>query len=165
MSSEQKQIREFFDRFTKHTMYSNGCWIGVWMCTGITVLMCFLPAQIMLENLKENVSLLFILVICGPMAGSFRIMPYQAYGTAPNNRRVAEVIKYHPINRTEKKKMEVFYLIRFMTKAAVVCMIAQIPVTFYEYGELSWINFVYIFMVAFAYPVIVNALSVYFEKN
>lgn len=164
MKVEQPKVRKFFQKFTSNTINNTLSWLGAGLSTGVLVLMSFLPVQLIIEDLQGNMSLLLLIVVCGPLAGSLRIMPYQSYGTSPNNRKVSDILKYHPIDRTEIKKMEVYYLARFMAKVAVVCMLVQIPVTFYEYGGLSWANFAYIFVAIFFYPVGINVLSICFEK-
>ena len=164
MNPKQKQTREFFDRLIKNETYTTGCWILLGVCTSILVLLYFLPAQEMLVDIKESVSLLLLMVICGPSAAYFRILPYHAYGNQPNHHLMSELIKYHPVDRVEKKKMELFYTIRYMAKVAGVCMFMQIFVSLFAYGKISWINIVYVLVGAFVYPVLLNALSIYFEK-
>ncbi|MBR2044818.1 MAG: hypothetical protein IJ958_01620, partial [Agathobacter sp.] len=109
MDHEQKEIREFFDKLTKNETYTTGCWILVGMMSVILEMLFFLPAQELLVDVDESFPLIILMVLCGPVAAYFRIMPYQAYGTQPNHRMIAEIIKYHPVNRAQKKKMELFY--------------------------------------------------------
>ena len=164
MNSEQNQTREFFDKLIKSEMYTTGCWVMVGMMTVFLVMMFFLPVQELLVDVNESFPLLFLMVLCGPVAACFRIMPYQAYGTQPNHRMVAEIIKYHPINRAEKKKMELFYTVRYMAKVTLVGMIVQITMALLVYKSISWMNIAYVFVVAFVYPVLLNIFSIYFEK-
>ena len=164
MNYEQKQTREFFDRLIKNETYTIGCWISLGVCTGILVMLYFLPAQEMLLDVKESVSLLLLMAVCGPAAAYFRILPYQAYGTQPNHQLMSELIKYHPVNRAEKKKMELFYSVRYMAKVTGICMLMQLSVTIFVYGKVSWINVVYVFVGAFVYPMLLNMFSIYFEK-
>ena len=164
MSPEQKKTREFFDKLTRNETYTTGCWILVGVCTCILVFMFFLPAQEMLADIKESVSLLLLMVMCGPLAAYLRILPYHAYGTQPNHQSMAGLIKYHPVNRAEKKKMELFYTIRYMSKVMAICMFMQICISLFVYGKFTWVNIVYVFIGAFVYPVILNLLSIYSEK-
>lgn len=164
MNSEQKQTRIFFDKLIKNETYTTGCWVLVGMLTSILVMMFFLPAQEMLVDIEESMYLIVLMIMCGPLATYFRIMPYQAYGMQPNHRMMAEIIKYHPINRTEKKKMELFYTVRYMAKVTSVCMVVQVLISLFVYGEVSWMNVAYVLVGAFVYPVLLNVLSIYFEK-
>lgn len=164
MSPEQKKTREFFDKLTKNETYTTGCWILVGVCTSIFVLMYFLPVQEMLADIRESVSLLLLMAMCGPLAAYLRILPYQAYGNQPNHKMMSEIIKYHPVNRAEKKKMEMFYTIRYMAKVMAICMLIQLSVSLFAYGKVSWINVVYVFVGAFVYPMLLNMFSIYFEK-
>lgn len=164
MSPEQRKTRVFFDKLTRNEIYTTGCWVLVGVCTSILVLLFFLPAQEMLADIKESVSLLLLMAMCGPTASYFRIMPYQAYGNQPNHRMMSELIKYHPVNRAEKKKMELFYSVRYMAKVTGICMLMQLSVTIFVYGKVSWINVVYVLVGAFVYPMLLNMFSIYFEK-
>jgi len=164
MNSEQKLTREFFDKLIKKESYTTGCWLLVGVMTMIQVLLFILPVQEMLNDLDESFPLIFLMILCGPMAAYFRILPYQAYGMQPNHRNMADIIKYYPINRAEKKKMEIFYTIRYMAKVTLVSMIVQLVISFFAYGEVSWMNIAYVIVVAFVYPVILNMLSIYFER-
>lgn len=164
MNHEQKETRLFFDKLTRNETYTTGCWVLVGVCTGILVLLFFLPAQEMLVDIKESGLLLLLMAMCGPTASYFRIMPYQAYGNQPNHKMMFELIKYHPVNRVEKKKMELFYSVRYMAKVAAVCMFMQLCVSLFVYGKISWINIAYVLVGAFLYPLLLNAVSIYFEK-
>ena len=164
MNPEQKKTREFFDKLIKNETYTTGCWILVGVCTVILVLLYLLPAQEMLVNIEESIYLLLLMVICGPTAAYFRIMPYHAYGNQPNHQIMSELIKYHPVNRVEKKKMELFYSIRYMAKVTGICMLMQIAVSLLVYGRVSWMNVLYVLIGAFLYPILLNIFSIYFEK-
>lgn len=164
MDHEQKEIREFFDKLTKNETYTTGCWILVGMMSVILEMLFFLPAQELLVDVDESFPLIILMVLCGPVAAYFRIMPYQAYGTQPNHRMIAEIIKYHPVNRAQKKKMELFYTIRYMAKVTIVGMVIQLSMALFVCKSISWINIAYVLVVAFVYPVVLNVFSIYFEK-
>ena len=164
MNKEQSKVNKFFRKFTNGTINNTLSWFGAGGCIFVLIVASVLPIQLLLEDLHGNASLLLLMVICGPLAGSLRIMPYESYGTSPNNRKVSDILKYHPIQQTKVKKLKFLVLVRFMAKVAVVCMFMQIPVTLYEYGGLSWINFIYIVVTAFLYPVGVNGITILFEK-
>ena len=164
MDHEQKEIREFFDKLTKNETYTTGCWILVGMMSVILEMLFFLPAQELLVDVDESFPLIILMVLCGPVAAYFRIMPYQAYGTQPNHRMIAEIIKYHPVNRAHKKKMELFYTIRYMAKVTIVGMVIQLSMALFVCKSISWINIAYVLVVAFVYPVVLNVFSIYFEK-
>lgn len=164
MNPKQKQTREFFDKLIKNETYTTSCWVLVGVCTSILVFIYFLPAQELLMDIKESVYIFILMSICSPCAAYFRILPYHAYGNQPNHHLMSELIKYHPVNRVEKKKMELFYSVRYMAKVASVCLFTQMFVSLFVYGKVSWINFVYVLVGAFVYPLLLNALSIYFEK-
>lgn len=164
MNREQSKVKKFFHKFIGNMVNHILSWFGVGFCVLLLGVASLLPVQIIFDDFQESISMLLLIVVCGPLAGSLRIMPYQSYGISPNDRRVSEILKYHPINRTEIKKLECMVLIRFMAKVAAVCMLLQMSVAFYEYGGLSWVNVLYIFIVMFLYPFGVNALSIYLEK-
>ena len=157
MSPEQRKTRVFFDKLTRNEIYTTGCWVLVGVSTSILGLLFFLPVQEILVDIKESVPLLLLMVMCGPTAAYFRIMPYQAYGNQPNHKMMSELIKYHPVNRVEKKKMEVFYSVRYMAKVAGVCMFMQLIVSLFVYGKISWVNIVYAIVVFFCLLIVPNA--------
>lgn len=164
MNSEQKQTREFFEKLTKNETYTTGCWVLVGVCTLIFVMIFFLPVQELLADVEGSMYLIILMIMCGPTAAYFRILPYQAYGTQPNHRKMTEIINYHPVNSMEKKKMEVFYTVRYMAKVTLVSMVIQLLISCFVYGEITWINIVYVLFVAFVYPVALNICSIYFEN-
>ena len=164
MNSEQKQTREFFEKLTKNETYTTGCWVLVGVCTLIFVMIFFLPVQELLADVEGSMYLIILMIMCGPMAAYFRILPYHAYGTQPNRRKMAKIINYHPVNPMEKKKMEVSYTIRYMAKVTLVCMVIQLLISGFAYGEITWINIVYVLVIAFVYPVVLNICSIYFDN-
>ena len=162
MGEEQKNVRKFFEKFVGKSVNYTLSMFGVAMCVFFLLLFCMFPIQ---GLLKEDVrALLFLGAVVGPLAGQLRIQPYSMYAIEQKAMQIAEILKYHPIDPKEVKKMRIFYVVRFMGKLLPFCMLAQIPITIFDGHTLSWMNFVYIFLVAFVYPVGVNVISIVLEK-
>ena len=72
----------------------------------------------------------------------------------------------YPIDRKEVKKMKLFYVARIMAKVSVVSLFVQLYFTHIEDSVqgISWMNFVYVFLMSFVVPVAWNAVYIHFEK-
>lgn len=168
MNIEEKKVREFFDEIANKGVFNSMVWIGCGFCVCFLVMLCFAPVQDMwiayLDADEGSIMLMLILIIIGPSAAWLRIQPYTLYNENQRNRKVSELLQYHPIDPKEVKKLRIFYMARFMAKVAAVCMLVQIPITLGEYEMLSWTNFVYIVVVAFLWPVGFNVVSIVLKK-
>ena len=135
---------------------------GTGMCVFFFLLFCMFPVQEFSEG--DFGAMIFLGTVVGPLAGKLRIHPYSVYMQEQKNICMTEFLKYHPIDPKEVKKLRIFYLVRFMGKLLPFCLLAQIPVTILDGYDLNWLNFMYIFFVAFVYPVGLNVLSICLEK-
>ena len=162
MTEEQRKVRKFFEKLVGKSVNYTLSMFGTGMCVFFFLLFCMMPLQGLIE--EDMYAMLFLGIVVGPLAAQLRIQPYSVYAVDQKSIPMTEFLKYHPIDLKEVKKMRIFYAVRFMGKLLPFCMLAQIPITIGDGYMLSWINFVYIFLVAFVYPVGLNVISIFLEK-
>ncbi len=165
MNLEERKVEDFFEKFKKINTNSWASWFFVGLCLLFLVIGCAAPVQAYLEG-KDDVGFLMIVIVSmvAPLTAYMRINPLTLYTEGQKGREILDIVKYYPINRREIKKYKIICMTKFMAKVLPFCMLAQIPATLYDYGKLSIINFLYIFVAVFAWPVIFNIVGIVFEK-
>ena len=162
---EKIKVNKFFDNFKKIDPNSWASWFFVGLCLLFLVLGCAAPAQAYWEAKDDGDFLMIIIVsMVGPLTAYMRINSLTLYTENQKGREILDLLKYHPIDRKEIKKYKIICMTKFMAKVLPFCMLAQIPATLYDYGKLSIINFLYIFVAVFAWPIIFNIVGIIFEK-
>lgn len=165
MKTEETKVREFFEKLKKIDMNSWAAWFFVGLGILFLIIGCAAPAQAYFEAGDEVAVLMAVIVsFVGPFTAYMRINPFTVYTENQKGRTILDLVKYYPINKREIKKFKIFCMAKFMAKVLPFCMLVQIPATLYDYGKLSIINFIYIFVLAFAWPVILNIVGIAFEK-
>lgn len=165
MNPEETKVNEFYDRFKKVNVNGWADWFFVGLCLLFLVIGCMAPAQAYLEA-GDDVEVLMVVIVSlvAPLTAYMRINALTLYTEDQKGREILDILKYYPVNRKEIKKYKIICMTKFMVKVAIVCMLAQIPATLYEYGSLSFINFLYIFVAAFAWPIVLNVIMIIREK-
>ena len=110
-----------------------------------------------------------MVLMFGPLAGLLYLRPYTSatemvYTNNAKNVRIIDKLKYLPISLKEIRKMKVIYLLKFYAKIAPFCMVLQILTSLYSYNEITWKNVLYIFVMAFAWPVVANLPMIFAER-
>ena len=165
MNSEQVKVKNYFDKFKKIDANSWASWFFVGFGLLFLVLGCAAPAQAYWEAKDDGDFLMIVIVsMVGPLTAYMRINSLTLYTENQKGREILDLLKYHPIDRKEIKKYKIICMTKFMAKVLPFCMLAQIPATLYEYGKLSFINFLYIFIAVFVWPVLFNIVGIIFEK-
>ena len=165
MNPEEIKVKDFYEKLKKINANHWASWFFVGLCLLFLIIGCFAPAQAYFEA-KDDVDFLMIMIasLVGPLTAYMRINWLTLYTEEQKGRAILDILKYYPVNRKEIKKYKIICMTKFMAKVSIVCMLAQIPATLYEYGSLSFINFLYIFVVAFAWPVVFNVSIIIHEK-
>ena len=165
MNLEEVKTREFFKKLQKADANSWASWFFVGLCLLFLVSGCGVPAQAYVEA-KDDAEFLMIVIVSfvGPLTAYMRINPLTVYTENQKGRAIFDLLKYYPVDKKEIKKFKIICMTKFMAKVLPFCMLIQIPATLYDYGKLSIINFLYIFVVAFVWPLVWNFVSICLEK-
>lgn len=168
MSPEQSKVRKIYKELSRRSFSFVGCWIGIAVFCLWHVFLYIAPIQLLLSEQGQSSEhhLTFWMTITGVAIGNQRIHPFEAYTENTKRRKLSEILKYYPIDRKEVKKMKLFYVVRIMAKVSVVSLLVQLYFTHIDTSVqgISWINFVYVFIMSFVVPVAWNAVYIYFEK-
>ena len=65
---------------------------------------------------------------------------------------MADILKYHPIDKTAVWKHKTKKLVTFLAKVTGVGLALQILVALIAYQSISWLNFLYIIGFLFGFP-------------
>lgn len=165
MNPEQIKIREFFKKLYSIDYKNWAAWFMLGLCVLFMLIGCVGPVQAYMEAKdSSDTIMLVILAYVGPFIAYMRIQPYTMYMENQKKRTFFELVKYYPVDKKEIKKMKTEYMIKFLVKLLPFCMLAQIPATLYDYGAVSIINFLYIIVVAFIWPVICGLAFIWLEQ-
>lgn len=172
MTEEQKKVRKFYKDFQGWKMDIIGTWIGAGFLVLLMVIGCAVPAQEMfsIATGKADMLMWMMVLMFGPLAGFLYLRPYTSvtetvYTNSPKNVRIIDKLKYLPISLKEIRKMKVIYLLKFYAKIAPFCMGLQILTSLYSYGEITWKNVLFILIMAFVWPVLVNLPMILSERE
>lgn len=165
MNPEATKVKEFYDKFKKLNMNDWASWFFVGLCLLFLVIGCAAPAQAYLEA-GDDVEVLMVVMVSlvAPLTAYMRINSLTLYTENQKGREILDILKYYPVDKKEIKKYKIICMTKFMTKVSLVCMLAQMPATLYEYESLSLINFLYIFFATFAWPIVLNVIMIIHEK-
>lgn len=168
MSPEQSKVRKIYKELSRRSFSFVGCWIGIAVFCLWHVFLYIAPIQLLLSEQGQSSEhhLTFWMTITGVAIGNLRIHPFEGYTENTKRRKFSEILRYYPIDKKEVKKMKLFYVVRIMAKVSVVSLFVQLYFTHIEASVqgISWVNFVYVFIMSFVVPVAWNAVYIYFEK-
>ena len=163
MTEEQKKVRKFYKELLGWKVDAIGTWIGAGMLVLFLLIGCSVPVQEMCFGATGEVDMMawMMLLMFGPLAGFLYLRPYTSmtevvYTNRPKNVRIIDKLKYLPISLREIRKMKVIYLLKFYGKIVPFCMGLQILTSLYSYNEITWMNVLYILVMAFVWPVATN---------
>lgn len=150
MKLEETKVEDYYDRLLKNSMAKVGSWVLTGIFLFFIMILCLLPAQ---EIFAENEWLMpALLVMLTYLMLSFRSRLYDQYNENQKSRFMTDILKYHPINRKEVWKHKTKKLVTFLAKVTGVGLVLQIVVALIAYQTISWLNFFYIIVYMFIFP-------------
>lgn len=163
MTEEQKKVRKFYKDLQGWKADTIGTWIGAGLLVMFMLIGCAIPAQEMLAGVGGDVDTFgwIMVLIFGPLAGFLYLRPYTSvtemvYTNQAKNVRIIDKLKYLPIDLKEIRKMKITYLLKFYAKIAPFCMLLQALTSLDSYKEVTWMNVIYVLLMAFVWPVVAN---------
>ena len=172
MTDEQRKVRKFYKDLQGWKPDTIGTWIGAGFLVMFMLFGCAIPAQEMLSLGASDADMMgwIMVLMFGPLAGFLYLRPYTSitemvYTNEAKNVRIIDKLKYLPISLKEIRKMKVIYLLKFYGKIAPFCMGLQFLTSMYSYNEITWKNVLYIFILAFVWPVVANLPMILAEKG
>ena len=165
MNPEQSKVRKIYTELSRKGTSFVFCWIVIALLMLMHLVYNFVPVQLLLEDWDGNI-IPFWMTITGVAIGNLSIHPFEGYTENSKRRKFSEILRYYPIDRKEVKKMKLYYVVRIMAKVSVVSLFVQLYFTHIEDSVqgISWMNFVYVFIMSFVVPVAWNAVYIHFEK-
>lgn len=168
MNLKQSKVRKIYTELSRKGFSFVWCWIGIVFFSLLNVIYYIIPIQLLISEQVQgsDFHLTFWMTITGIMIGYLRIRPFESHTENQKTRKFSEILQYFPIDRKEVKKMKLFYVVRIMAKVSVVSLVVQLwgVYTAESVQGISWMNFVYVFLMSFVVPVAGNAVYIYFEK-
>lgn len=165
MSTEQSKVRKIYTELSRKGTSFVFCWISIVPIMFMHLVYNFAPVQWLLGDWDGNF-IPFWMTLTGVAIGNLRIHPFEGYTENAKKRKISEILRYYPIDKKEVKKMKLFYVVRILAKVSVVSLLVQLYFTHIDTSVqgISWMNFVYVFIMSFVVPVAWNAVYIYFEK-
>ena len=151
MNSEQVKIEKFYNRLWKNSVSKALSWVLVGIFVFIIMILCMLPAQEMYSE-ETPLFLSAIVTMISFMMLNARSGIYDRYTADQKTRLMVEILRYHPVSRKEIWKYKTKNLTLFLAKITGVGLALQIVVSLIAYGEISWLNFFYVIVSVFVFP-------------
>ena len=171
MTEEQKKVRKFYKELQGWKPECIGTWIGAGFLVMFMLIGCAIPAQEMFAGVSGDVDTFgwIMVLMFGPLAGFLYLRPYTSvtemvYTNQAKKVRIIDKLQYLPIDLKEIRKMKITYLLKFYAKIAPFCMLLQVLTSLYSYQEVTWVNVVYVLVMAFVWPVAVNLPAIISES-
>lgn len=151
MNSEQVKIEKFYNRLWKNSVSKALSWVLVGIFVFIIMIVCMLPAQ---EMFSEDSMPFFtaIVTMISLMMLNARSGIYDRYTADQKTRLMVEILRYHPVSKKEIWKQKTKNLTFFLAKVTGVGLVLQLIVSLIAYKEISWVNFYYVIVSVFVFP-------------
>lgn len=151
---EEVKVEKFFSRIWKQSVSKAVSWFLIGVFLFLIIILCMIPAQEIWAETEDAFMLMpTVLMIFTYLMISFRVAPYDQYTENQKSRFMAEILKYHPIDRKAVWKHKTKKLLVFLAKVTGVGLGLQILVSLIAYQSISYLNFVYIIGFMFVYPI------------
>lgn len=153
MNSERIKAEQFFERLWKNSTAKVGSWLVTGVFLFLIIILCMLPAQEMFSDDSLPIMNGLLAMLTWMMLFCRSIM-YDQYNENQKNRLMTDILKCHPINRKEVWKHKTKKLVTFLVKVTAVGLAFQILVALIAYKSISWLNFFYIIVSVFVFPMV-----------
>ncbi len=155
MNSEKIKVEKFFNRLWDKSVSKAVSWCLVGLFIFLIMLLCMMPAQGLLGEAEDSLWLMpGVLTMLSFMMIYFREIPYNQYTENQKSRFMSEILRYHPINKKEIQKSKNLKMVSFLGKVTGAGLVLQIVVSLIAYQSISWLNFFYIIVFVFGFPVV-----------
>lgn len=162
---QEQKIEQFFEeyyRVKKWDKQSNDIVAGIFIM--IQILLMVLPVQTLWEEENRWILLTSIgtLSFCAPL---FYMASYRLVKEGQQNvQMLSQKIKYLPVDMRALKKWRIRLLLQWVEKSFLACMLIQLLFSLIIIHKISWMNVVYVSIVAFVIPMLSNGLLIWLEK-
>lgn len=151
MNSEQVKIDKFYNRLWKSTSMKALSWVLVGIYLFLIMIMCMVPAQGLFSE-EFPTFLTGIITMITLMMLFARSAIYDRYTENQKSRFMIEILRYHPVSKKEIWKQKTKNLTFFLAKVTGVGLVLQLIVSLIAYKEISWVNFYYVIVSVFVFP-------------
>lgn len=155
MNSEKIKVEKFFHRLWDKSVSKAVSWFLVGLFIFLIMLLCMMPAQGLFVETEDSPWLIpGVLTMLSFMMVYVREIPYNQYTENQKSRFMSEILRYHPINKKEILKSKNLKLVSFLGKVTGAGLVLQIVVSLIAYQSISWLNFFYVIVFVFGFPVV-----------
>ena len=155
MNPEQVKVQKFFEKLLNKSVSKTISWFLIGIFVFLIMLLCMMPAQEIFWEAEDAPMLIpGVLTTLTFMMMSFRIGPYNQYNENQKSRFMTVILQYHPISEKEIWKRKMSDLISFLGKVTGVGLVLQIGISLIAYKSISWLNFFYIIVFLFGFPMV-----------
>ena len=154
MNSEKIKVEKFFKQLWNKSVSKAVSWFLIGIFLFLIMILCMMPAKGLFVETEDSPWLMpGVLTMLSFMMVYFREMPYNQYTDNQKSRFMSEILRYHPIDKKEIWKHKMLNLVSFLSKVTGVGLILQIVVSLIAYKSISWLNFFYIIVFLFVFPI------------
>ena len=154
MNLEKIKVEKFFNQLWNKSVSKAVSWFLIGIFLFIIMILCMMPAQGLFVETEDSPWLMpGVLTMLSFMMIYFREIPYNQYTDNQKSRFMSEILRYHPIDKKEIWKHKMLKLVSFLGKVTGAGLILQIVMALIAYKSISWLNFFYIIVFLFVFPI------------
>lgn len=150
-----EKAEKFFERLSKNSISKTLSWFLIGLFLFISLISSLIPAQEIFSGAEDAATIMpAILCMFTIWMVYFRVNIYKQYTENQKSRLMSEILQYHPISKKGIRKLKMRTMITFLAKVAGVELILQLVIALIAYKSISWMNFFYIIVFVFVFPVV-----------
>lgn len=153
-NNENVKIKLFFDKLYNKSVSKSISWFLMGIFISLIMISCLIPIQELLADTESPMLVPGVMTMISFMLVNARTIPYKQYTENQKTRMIQELLQYHPISKKAIWKLKMSDLLCFLAKVTGVGLVVQEIVALLAYKMLSWMNFFYVFLCVFLFPII-----------
>lgn len=149
MNQERIKAEKFFQKLWDKSLSKSLSWFIVGIFLFLIMIASMLPAQEIYADFENMAGALTILSF---LAAAMRTAQFKQYTENQKSRTMKELLLYYPISKKVIWELKMRTLLLFLAKVTGIALLLQCVVSLIAYGEITWLNFFYIIMCVFLFP-------------
>jgi len=150
-----EKTEKFFERLSKNSVSKTLSWFLIGLFLFLSLIASLIPAQEIFSGAEDAATIMpGMLVMFTIVMARFRVDVYRQYTENQKSRLMSEILQYHPISQKAIRKLKKKTMTTFLAKVTGVELVLQLIVSFIAYKSISWLNFFYIIVFVFVFPVV-----------
>lgn len=161
-----EKAEKFFERLLKNSVSKTLSWFLIGLFLFLSLIVSLIPAQEIFSG-AEDAPIIMPGLLCmfTTWMVDFRVNIYKQYTENQKSRFMSEILQYHPISKKVIRKLKMRTMVTFLAKVAGIELVLQLLISLIAYKSISWLNFFYIIVFVFVFPVVAEFIFDSIDNN